>query len=143
MRFQAAGMISRPVHEVFAVLGDYRQDPLWRSGVADMDPQPPGPTRLGTSTRETLRILGATYTTPGSVTDYVADEVVSWKAEGDRLVASGTRRVQPVGDRATWVALTSQARLRGIRRVFEPLLAPIYRRRLRADLARLRSLVAS
>lgn len=140
MRFQAAiEMASRPA-DVFAVLRDYTQDPRWRQGVLDMRPQPPGPATAGTSTDEVVRFLGITTRTPGQVVAMRPDEALAWQARGKRMTASGTRRVEAAHDGAR-VTLETEIRLHGWWRVVEPVLALVYGRQLRGDLARLKALV--
>jgi len=125
---------------VFAVLSDYQQDPRWRRGILTMDPQPPGPARPGTTTGEVIRSLGITTRTPGRVTAVTDGELLSWRAGGARLAASGTRRAEPAGD-GTRVTVTTELRLRGLWRALQPLLALVYQGQLRGDLARLKTLV--
>jgi uncharacterized protein YndB with AHSA1/START domain len=140
MRFRASIQVAARPEDVFAVLGDYRQDPRWRRGVVTMRPQPPGPARAGTTTGEVIRFMGITTRTPGQVTAVVPGELLAWRAEGARLAAVGTRRVEraPDGGRVT---LTTEIRLRGAWRAFEPLLTLVYKRQLRGDLTRLKNLI--
>jgi uncharacterized membrane protein len=140
MRFRASIQVASRPEDVFAVLGDYQQDPRWRRGVVTMRPQPPGAARPGTTTREVIRFLGVTTRTPGHVTAVVGGQLLAWRAEGTRLVASGTRQAEPARGGAR-VTLTTEIRLRGRWRALEPLLAASYNRQLRGDLTRLKTLV--
>lgn len=142
MRFEASVQVAARPADVFAVLGDYRQDPRWRRAVVTMRPDPPGPARPGTTTDEVIRFLGITTRTPGQVTAVTDGELLAWRAAGARLAASGTRRVEPApgGSRVT---VATELRLRGPWRAMEPLLALVYKSQLRGDLARLRALAES
>jgi hypothetical protein len=140
MRFEASVNVRSAPDEAFAVVSDYEYDPRWRRGVVTMRPQPPGAARLGTTTDEVIRFLGMTTRTPGRVTDLIDGTLLGWRAEGTRLSASGTRRVEPAEDGAR-VALRTDLRLRGAWRAVEPLVALSYA--LRGDLDRLKTLIES
>jgi len=140
MRFRASTQMASRSEDVFAVLSDYRQDPRWRRGVVTMRPQPPEAARAGTTTHEVIRFMGVTTHTPGQVTAVVGGQLLAWRAEGTRLVTSGTRQVEPAQN-GTRVTLTTELRLRGRWRALGPLLAALYNRQLRGDLTRLKALV--
>src|SRR5690242_9590673 len=142
MRFEASAEVRSPPEDVFAVLSDYQQDPRWRAGVISMRPEPPGAAQVGTTTDEVIRFLGITTRTPGQVTQLVEGKLLAWEARGTRLIASGIRRVEPALDGAR-VTLNTEIRLRGQWRVMEPLLALVYKRQLRGDLARLKTFIES
>jgi uncharacterized membrane protein len=142
MRFEASVHVTSRPEDVYAVLSDYQQDPRWRAGVVSMHPEPPGPAQAGTTTDGVIRFLGITTRTPGQVTHLIEGQLLAWQAKGTRLIASGTRRVEPSGDGAR-VTLATDVRLRSQWRVIEPLLPLLYKRQLRADLARLKALIES
>jgi hypothetical protein len=142
MRFEASAEVRSRPEAVFAVLSDYQQDPRWRAGVISMRPEPPGAAQVGTTTDEVIRFLGITTRTPGQVTRLVEGKLLAWEASGTRLIASGTRRVEPALDGAR-VTLNTEIRLRGQWRVMEPLLALLYKRQLRGDLARFKTFIES
>jgi len=142
MRFEASAEVRSRPEDVFAVLSDYQQDPRWRAGVVSMRPEPPGAAQAGTTTDEVIRFLGITTRTPGQVTQLVEGKLLTWGARGTRLIASGIRRVEPALDGAR-VTLNTEIRLRGQWRVMEPLLALVYKRQLRGDLARLKTFIES
>jgi hypothetical protein len=62
--------IQRPPQVVFAFAGDYLNDPLWRTGVLNMEYETSCPPAIGARTRETMRSMGRTAVTVGEITDY-------------------------------------------------------------------------
>ena len=130
--------IDRPVDQVWAVLGDYRRDPDWRTGVITMtiDVSPP---RVGAQTVEQLEFGGRTYRNVGELTE-VEPLAISWRTvEGAR--AQGSRSVRP-GDNGGCVArLELVVTPTGVERVLAPVLGRMLRRTTRADLRRLAALV--
>jgi Polyketide cyclase / dehydrase and lipid transport len=44
--------IRRAPEAVWAMVTDYESDHLWRPGITEMTPDPPGPTAVGTRVRE-------------------------------------------------------------------------------------------
>ena len=56
--------------EVFALAGDYANDPLWRTGVVSMRYEPGGPPAVGTRTREVMRMMGRNAETVGEIVAY-------------------------------------------------------------------------
>src|SRR5688572_11325648 len=80
---EATIAIERSVADVWSAIADYSFDLRWREGLREMTPDPPGPPRDGTRTREVLRSGGLTFTTDSIVSD------VDWGASY-RFAGSGT-----------------------------------------------------
>ena len=141
MQVKVSTEVEAPAERVFAVLADYGVDPEWRKGVIDMSPSTPGVARRGTTTKETIRFLGSTMVTPGRVTDVVDGRVLAWEARGEKVEASGTREVVPLGDGSSRVVDALDARFNGPRRAADRVLERVARRQARGDLERLKRLV--
>ena len=131
--------IARTPGAVFAIFADYDRDPQWRGGVEEMRHEPPGEARVGTTTEESLRLVGRRLVTSGRVTAYEPGQLLAFETTGGPIAARGTRTVAATatGTEARY-ALT--ANLRGGYRLLAPLLAASFRRGVRADLRRLKGL---
>jgi uncharacterized protein YndB with AHSA1/START domain len=132
--------IARPPDEVFDVFADYDRDPEWRGGVDEMRHELPGAVRVGTTTREQLRLAGQRIVTNGRVTAYEPWQLLAFETTDGPIAARGTRTVATKGAGAdARFVLTSE--LRGLNRLLAPLLVASFRRGVRADLVRLKGLV--
>jgi uncharacterized membrane protein len=129
--------IDRPAEQVWAVLGDYRRDPDWRTGVITMtiDADPP---RAGAQTVEQLEFGGRTYRNVGELTE-VEPRAISWHTVAGAR-AHGSRSVRPLENGGCVARLELVVAPTGAQRVLAPVLGRMLRRNTRADLHRLAAL---
>ena len=131
--------VGRPASEVWAVVADYDNDPLWRAGVATMAPDPSGVVGVGTTTREVMRFAGQTYRNGGVVTSVDLGRAFTWRTTSG-IDAEGGRSVEPVDARSCVFTFHVRIRPRGAERWFAPLLRWMLVRAIRADIRRLERL---
>jgi len=86
-------LIDRPREDVFAFVGNYENDPQWRSGVLEMRHDPPGPVGLGLRTHEVMRLMGRTMTTEPEVVEYEPGRKTAFRKVSGALSAAGYRLV--------------------------------------------------
>ena len=139
---RAAIEVDEPADRVWAVLGDYRRDPEWRAGVSTMDPAPPGPAATGQTTDERMRFAGRGYRNGGRVESVGPGRELRWRTTSG-VDADGTRAVDELPGGRSRVRVETRVRPHGMDRLFAPVLGPLLRRRLRADLRRLRDLAGA
>ncbi|MGV3759352.1 MAG: SRPBCC family protein [Actinomycetota bacterium] len=138
--FHATATIDRPAAEVWAVVADYDRDPAWRKGVETMAPSTSGPAIPGTTTDEVLHLGGRTYRNHGEVTAVEPGHRLEWRTlEG--ADANGSRTVTPLAGQRCEVELVLEVRTHGFERLLQPVLAPMLRKGLHQDLARLKGLL--
>jgi uncharacterized protein YndB with AHSA1/START domain len=138
--FRATTTIRRSPDAVWAVLADYERDPEWRAGVETMAPSTSGPAVEGTTTDEVLHLGGRTYRNAGLVTRVEPGRRLEWRTTSG-ADADGSRSVTPVGTDASEVVLELAVRAHGLQRLLQPVLSPMLRKGLHADLARLGELL--
>ena len=137
MRMQRSIDIAVPAADAWALLSSYDDDPRWRREVTSMVPTPPGAAVVGTTTVETLRMFGSTFTTDGEVVDLVPGRSLAWRASSDAVDASGQRLVDPLTDGTCRVTLSYDLRPKGANRMTAPLLFWAFRRNVRRNSAAL------
>ena len=138
--FTASTIIEAPASAAWAVIADYGRDPAWRDGVETMAPRPSGPVRVGTTTDEVMHLAGRTYRNGGEVTEVRPGERFAWRTTSG-ADADGSRSVRALADGSCEVTLVLTVRPHGVQRLLQPVLVPMLRKGLAADLARLRDLV--
>ncbi len=132
--------IRKPASEVFAFACNFQNDPSWRSGVVEMQLDPPGPCRLGTRTREVLHFFGQKMITEGEVTEYEPNRHVSFRTIKGPLPVRNYREVIAEGE-ATRFTYQIEAEPQGLYRVFAPLMERSFRKQLIGDLQKLKQAV--
>ena len=135
--------IDKPHTTVFAYACDYRNDPVWRSGVMDMRLEPVGPSRLGSKTHETLRFLFRSMVTEGEVTEFGADRRIAFRSTSGPMTVSGYREVVARDDGGSFDDGTTftfhlEGTPTGPDALFAPIVERLFRRRVREDLRRLK-----
>jgi uncharacterized membrane protein len=130
--------VDRPAGEVWAYLGDYRRDPLWRAGVASMSPAPAVPAEPGQTTVEQLRFAGRSYRNGGLIETVEPGHRLTWRTTSG-VDAQGSRTVEELPGGRCRVLLETTVRPHGADRLLAPVLGPLLRHRQVGDLRRLRS----
>jgi hypothetical protein len=122
---------------VFALAGDYLNDPKWRKGVISMVYEPTGPA-LGCRTRERMRSGFWTAETLAEVVEY-SPARTAFRALSGPIPCHGYREFVPDanGTRFTY-SLTIVPR--GLLRFFAPLLRTMLAGQVRKDVRRLKEL---
>ncbi len=143
MRLEESTTIEADAARAWGYVADFGNDPEWRDAVSEMTPTPPGPVHVGQSVIEVLTFQGTTYVTETWVRS--VDErpesgtrQLSFEGAGDGTRVQGSRTVTEVGPQVCRVSSVLTVRLRGPRRLIEPVMGILYRRLVREDLARLR-----
>lgn len=137
---RVSGELACSAERAWELVADYAQDPRWRAGVTTMNPRPPGIVSPGTTTEEILRFGGRTYRSGGLVTSVDPGREFAWRTTSG-LRAAGGRIVEPLGNGRTRLTLHAEIRPDGIMRLLQPVITPLLRRQLLADIGRLARLV--
>ncbi len=134
---QQSILIDAPLETVFAFISDYTRDPLWRSGLKQIEQEPLPPSRLCTRMRETFYLLGLRFVTQSEVTSYKANSVIGFTALSSAFPLWGQRSVKPDGS-AVRFTYSLTARLHGYYRYIRPVLVWQYNRQVKRDLQKLK-----
>ncbi|WP_328680908.1 SRPBCC family protein [Streptomyces sp. NBC_00322] len=86
--FEATVEIGRPVEEVFAFLGDGRNDPKFSPRVLEITKTPDGPTGVGTVFRSTVKDAGMTTKREIRISEFVPPSTLRWTETSKNLVVS-------------------------------------------------------
>jgi hypothetical protein len=132
--------IRRDPDAVWAMITDYSSDHLWRPGITEMTPDPPGPPAVGTRVREVLETGGRSYVTDSVVTSVGPGMTYRFSGSGTTGGVEGGRTVVAIAGDAEFtyrVELTLTGRFRLVR----PLVGATMKKGLRSDLERLRAIL--
>src|SRR5688572_23097826 len=94
---EEAVRIRRTPDEVWAVISDYSSDHLWRPGITEMTPDPPGPPAVGTRVHEALNTGGRSYVTDSTVTGVGPGMTYRFSGSGTTGGVEGSRTVAATG----------------------------------------------
>ena len=141
IRIESSTQVSRPRDQVFDFLTDVDNLPKWQSGVVQSKRLTEGPVRVGFQYEETAKVAFWNLHAVCTVTDIKANERFSFvgKSSGP-LDYDGRFDLQPVAG-GTRLTLSGTARLKGIWRLLQPLLASDLRKETRTELATIKLLL--
>jgi len=141
IRIETSTQIGRPRAEVFDFLTDVENLPKWQSGVVESRPLSEGPVRVGYRFEETAKVGLWKLHNVCTVTDLKANERFAFEAKSSGpLDYEGSFDLQPVAG-GTRLTLRGSARLKGLWRLLQPLLAGDLRKETRAELESIRRLL--
>jgi carbon monoxide dehydrogenase subunit G len=133
--------IAREPDAVWTMITDYSSDHLWRPGITEMTPDPPGPPAVGTRVREVLESSGRSYVTDSTVTSVGPGRTYRFAGSGTTGGVEGSRTVDADGDNEARFTYRVELTLAGRFRLLRPLVGSTMRKGLRADLERLRAIL--
>ena len=140
---EEAVRIHRSPDAVWAVVTDYSSDHLWRPGITEMTPDPPGPPAAGTRVREVLEAGGRSYVTESTVTSVGPGMTYRFSGSGTTGGVAGCRTVVPTDTDEALFTYRVELTLTGRYRLLRPLVGATMRKGLRSDLDRLRATLES
>ena len=133
--------IPRPPAEVFPYLFEEDKVPQWTTGLQSYERVGSGPLGQGARFRQELEVSGQRFTVEMEVTEYDPPQraASAFQLRGIDVV----NRYSLSGDATTTLTQTFEASGGGFKgRVFIPMIQPHLERKLEADLAALRALLA-
>ncbi len=131
-----AVQVERPAKAVFDFLADVSNETKWRQSIVGsryIDADLPA---IGVEGETDVSMGSKSLTMRWTVTELVDGEYVAWRLDGNPWNGGGSYRVLPRSD-GSEVRASLEVRLKGLARVFEPIIGLQFRRGLRADLGRL------
>ena len=131
--------LAAPPEAVWRVIADYERDAEWRERVR-MTVEPRGEVRLGTTTREDLKMLGEWHHTVAKIREVEPGRYFRFATDDGRV--DGSRRIEPHGT-GSRVTLQIRVAVPGAMGLFAPLLGWMFRTRVQRDLKRLERLVSA
>lgn len=94
---EASIHIDRPPDDVFAVVGDPANNPIWRKNVVRTEWLDDGPMRIGRRGRQTARILGREWTVEAEVVEWDPPRSAAWRVVQGPVSVRSWFRVEPDG----------------------------------------------
>jgi hypothetical protein len=119
--------VERPLADVFDYVADLDNEPRWNPDASNVKRQTPGPIGLGTVYEEDFKRIGHYVTT---IDVYERPRELGFDARNPRTDARVHFRFAPNGEAATDVSSVVELTMKGVMRVFEPLMAPMIRKQI-------------
>ncbi|MBA2461345.1 MAG: SRPBCC family protein [Actinobacteria bacterium] len=137
---EESAVVKRSPEEVFALVGDPKNDGQWASTVREARQTSPGPLGVGTTFEQTVRLLGRRIELGIEVTEYEPNRKLAIRLISGPVKGTGRRIVDPA-DGGTRLTLAAEGRSGLFFNLAEPLVAWAIRRELRAGLAKLKEML--
>ena len=138
MKVTVEHVLPHPPERVFAVITDPTRRAEWQENTSDVQVEGPLPATVGTRWTEEQKGVGHV---DAQVTGLEPTRM--YAEQGDS--SSGTGRVTvtfaPDGDGATRITMEVELNLKGLKKAFEPVIAPMVRSQMPKDLDRLSALL--
>ena len=132
--------IACPPDEVFAFISDFANNPQWQNGMKSCTWTSDPPLRLGSTYDQEASFLGRSILSQFEVIAYEPGKMVKATSPAGTFPITFTRSVEPHGD-GTRVKALIEGDASGVFKLAEPLMAPLVRRSIEADYARLKDLL--
>lgn len=133
--------ISRPAADVFAYLSDFAKNPTWQNGMKSCEWITQPPHGVGSQYLQKAGFMGRDINSTFEVIEYEPGSRVKAHTIESTFPITFTRWVTPIGEDKTRVQALIEGDSSGFFRFIEPLMAPMVRRSIRKDYARLKALL--
>jgi carbon monoxide dehydrogenase subunit G len=138
IHIEESTQISRPRDEVFDFLTNVDNLPKWQSGVIQSKALSQGPVRVGYQFEETAKVGPWKLHNLCTVSDLKPNERFAFEAKSSGpLDYQGSFDLQPVA-RGTRLTLSGSARLKGLWRLLQPVLAGDLRKETKTEMEAIR-----
>ncbi|MBI4503239.1 MAG: SRPBCC family protein [Gemmatimonadetes bacterium] len=139
IRVSGSVVINRPLDTVFGFLSDFANAPKWQKGVVEVRGAD-GPTRLGTTIQETVRLLGRRIETECRVVAFEPPRRMAFEASAAAIGYRSEFELKPAAG-GTLVEMRGEANLKGWWRLFELLAGAEARQEVHGELNRIKTVL--
>ena len=143
IREELSVVIERPVEEVFAFATDPENDPLWQSTSLETEQTSGGPVGVGSTFRNTSKLLGCRIETAYEVTEMEPPRRQCVRIVSGPIPGSGCYLFESADGGSTRFTQIFEAEVGGFFRLAEPLVGRALRRQMEADMETLKDLLES
>jgi uncharacterized protein YndB with AHSA1/START domain len=138
--FTIVTVIRRPVEDVFAVIQDVDQTPLWMPGLSEARITSDGPLESGSTLIYRGTFLGRGYDSPAVCTGLTENKHFATKTSAGPFYLETDAVLEPVAE-GTRVTTTCRGESRGFFKLAEPLVVRLSKRLWEAGAENLRTLL--
>jgi carbon monoxide dehydrogenase subunit G len=137
VQFEEAIEVSRPAEQAFSYIADFSNASSWDPGISEARKLTEGEVRVGSEFELLSNFRGSEQLFRYRVTELEPGRRIMLLGDGEKAVSTDEIVVTPSGS-ATRVLYRADIRLKGARRIAEPLLRPALNKMCRDALAGLR-----
>lgn len=140
IRLKEEIIVNRPVEEVFAFLSTLENIPKWQSALSSHVISQ-GPMRVGTKFEESFKMMGRTVDVVCEITEFERSQKIGWESASSQIIDFESRFLFDPAGSGTRVRFEGGSALKGLWRLVEPLAGGEFRRELKAELEKLKTVV--
>ena len=140
VKAETSVVINRPIEEVFDYLTDCTRNPAWLSMVLEAHWTSAKPHGLGATGVMTVRFLGRRFEMPFEVIEHDPPLRSAIKFDGGPFPIRGEYTLEPA-EGSTRITSLMEGSTGGFFKLADSLLAPMFKRAMRSDLANLKTLL--
>jgi len=133
--------IARSAAEVFEFLSNAENNPRWQKGMKSCTWITEPPIGVGSRYVQHAEFVGRSIDSTFEVIAYKTGRTITATTTESTFPIKFTRRVTPTGEGTSHVEARIEGDSSGVFRLMEPILAPLVRRSIRKDYARLKKLL--
>ena len=141
IRIELSEVINRPVEDVFAFVADMEKRPQWMSSVTEAHWTSEGPRGVGSTFRTAWRFMGRRTEDECVFTEYEPNRKYSYRSHGGPGYSLEVQVIFEPVEGGTRYSVAFQAEVTGLFKIAAPILARMFRRTVKADVANLKDLL--
>ena len=141
-KISAEFVVNRPVADVFAFIASFENRMQYEEGLIEAEQTSEGPFGLGSTGRDAMEAMGRRMESTAEISAFEPDKAFTFRSTSGGMEFEGSWAFEPV-DGGTKVALMFEGRMKGLMRLFEPLIARKFRGQMDRSIARLKELLES
>lgn len=125
--------IDRSAPDVFDLLSDFTQNPVWQNGMKSCNWMTEPPVEVGSQYQQHAEFLGRDINSVFEVVEYEPGYLIKAITISATFPITFTRWVEVLGPASTRVQALIEGDSSGVFRLMEPLMRPVVRRSIKSD----------
>ncbi len=141
-RVETSVVINKPPEEVFAYVADFSNFPNWQKGLDQIILTSEGPTGVGSTWRETRKVMGRRMETTAEITEWEENSRTAMRSTSGPMDFRMTLNYSAV-DGGTRVSVVAEAKMGPFSLLFQPIFSRMLKGQLVGDFRNLKEVLES
>ena len=141
-RLRTSLVVNRPVEEVFSFVASFENRQQYEKGLIESKQTSDGPFGLGSTGHDVRQAGGRKMESTARISAFEPNKTFTFESMSGPMEFQGTWTFEPV-ESGTRLSMDFEGRMKGLMRLFEPLMAMQFKGQMEGSTARLKDILES
>ena len=141
-RLSSSFVVNRPVEDVFSYIASFENRMNFEKGLIEAEQTSEGPFGLGSTGRHVRKDMGRRMESTAKITAFEPNKTFTFESMSGPMIYKGTWTFEPT-ESTTKVSMEFEGRMKGLMRLFEPLMVKMFKGEMEGNTVRLKDVIES